>query len=138
GPGGFLEGGGVVAAGDDARPVPTPGDDPAAQSLGSGFAAFGALDRGSFGLNRYGGDTMALDAVPDPEVAPPAVADAPVETPQVLDPEFAPESPETPAVYASGPSGATDEGPLAGLLKALAAAMVLGTGTVWTRATREG
>jgi len=52
GPGGFLEGGGVVAAGDDARPVPTPGDDPAAQSLGSGFAAFGALDRGSFGLNR--------------------------------------------------------------------------------------
>lgn len=133
GPGGVLEGGGVVAAGTGTRPVEAPGDTPAARSLGSGFAAFGALDRGGFGFSRHGGGTMSLDAVPDPEVAPPAVAEAPVETPQVLDPEFAP---ETPAVFASGMAPGTDDGPMSGLLKALAAAMVLGTGATWTRATR--
>lgn len=135
GSGGFLSGGGVVAAGDGARPFGTPQDSdgtPRGSALGQGFAAFGALDRGSFGAQRYGGGTMALDRVPDPEVAPPLY-----ESPQIADPTpLEVQQAETP-VLANGMSPDGSEGPMSAMLRALAAAMVLGTGVVWTRATRK-
>lgn len=118
GPGGFLPGGGVVAAGDDPRPL---GDGVTAQGVG--------LDLGGFGVTRFGGGGAApsastggqVDEVSDPEVAPPAVADT--TAPSVLEPE-------TPAVMAAGGATAEDGGVTAAALRALAAAMVLGTGVL--------
>lgn len=121
---------GVVAASTDARPLDlAPWDSP----LGQAIAAHGALDRGGFGVTRYGnGTTTSVDRVPAPEVAP---RDTPVASPQFVVPDG---EAETPAVLATGlapePGG---EGPIPGLLRVLAAAMVLGTAAVWTRAIRQ-
>ena len=78
GPGGFFAGGGVVAAGDRTRPATAGASGPTSSSGGQGFTSFGSGggDR-NFGLQRFGGGTMDLDRVADPEVAPPA--DAPRE-----------------------------------------------------------
>lgn len=133
GPGGFLSGGGVVAAGNDPRPVDD-GSTPTGSSL-EGVAAWGALDRGSFGLQRYGGGTMQLDRVAGPEVAPP-LASAP-QGAEALDelPDVAQE--RTPAVLATQGPGGGDDSPLVAALRALAAALVLATGAAWTRATKD-
>lgn len=130
GPGGFLPGGGVIAAGDTPRPV----DDgaPSGSSVGEGLAAYGAIGRG-YGAQRYGGGTVATGDVPDPEVAPPSYEQPriAVRTPQELEPE-------SPVLASGAASGPVSDSPLAGLLRAFAAAMVLGTGAAWTRASREG
>ena len=141
GSGGFLAGGGVVAAGDSPRPATTDTTGSSTRSSGGqGFTSFSLANGGgdSFGLQRFGGGTMDLDAVADPEVAPPAAApgDAGFD-------EF-PEAPEvaegsegvTPTVLATQ-APASDDSPLATILRALAGALVLATGAAWTRATRD-
>lgn len=130
GHGGVLEGGGLVAASTGTpSPVPT-GEGPFARTVASG-----SLDGSRFGVKRYGGGTMHLDRVPDPEVAPPV--DAAVPAPRTASPSAAPDT-QAPAVRATGAaSGATDSGPMPGLLRAFAAAMVLGTGAAWVRASRR-
>ena len=137
GPDGFLAGGGVVAAGDGARPVFTTGTTTTRSGSASGSRSYGAWDGGSFGVQRYGGGTMHMNRVPDPEVAPPAAA------PQGAD-EFAefPEAPEvagesTPAVLATGMPDSGTDSPLVAALRALAGALVLATGAAWTRRTRD-
>lgn len=129
GPGGLLPGGGVVAAGGDARPA---GSDGGATTSSRGTTAGGGFDLDGIGVTRFGGGTASTSRVPDPEVAPP-LADDPgvVEAPSVLEPE-------TPAVLAGGVgASAEDGGVVTALLRALAAAMVLGTGAAWTRRATE-
>lgn len=128
------EGDGVVAASTGDGPQAfSPEDSPFARAVGEGFAGAGALPRTSFGVKRHGGDAMSVDQVPDPEVAPPV--DTAVDSPWTAAP---PAEPETPAVLATDTAaGATDDSPVPGLLRVIAAAMVLGTGAVWTRAFRR-
>lgn len=134
--GGLVEGGGVTAAGGNMRAADVPGSgsndgDRRGRTVGESFAAFAANNRGSSWSR--GGSGSTTGSTNSSEIAPPRVADP-------ADPsfeQFPASQVEEPTVLATPAATGDPTSPMAGLLKSLAALMVLGTGVAFKRTLDE-
>lgn len=136
GPGGFLEGGAVTAAGGAPRPADAPGSDSnggnqSGRTVGESFAAYAAGNRGSDWSS--GGTSSPGSTANSSEIAPPQVAGP-------ADPsfeQFPASQVEEPTVLATPAATGDPTSPMAGMLKSIAALMVLGTGLAFKRSLDE-